>query len=151
LCEFRGTGLHPRHIYGDGSNILNEAYVVPEDRHESKSKLKDMAQRVREHSAPTRTIVRESDPPTAHLAAERIQPKRGTRKALVLACLTGAGGDWVDGVIIATPEIGGSEGIRRLRELRDDGWNIETRPHPQSETAWQYRLVQAQSALRNLD
>ncbi len=87
-------------------------------------------------------IGRNSDPWTSKLAAERIEPKRETRKAKVLALLRAANGDWVDGHDIASPGVGGSEGLRRLRELRaDNGWPIERRPHPQHDTSWQYRLT----------
>lgn len=89
-------------------------------------------------------IVRATDPWTSHVAADRIEPSRGTRKAAVLAVLQAAG-DWVDGSLLTLPNVGGSEGLRRLRELRDaDGWPIERRPHPESATAWQYRLPRPQ-------
>lgn len=89
----------------------------------------------------TDPIVRTDDPWTSHVAAERIEPKRGTRKALVLAVLQAAAGEWVDGAALTRPEVGGSEGLRRLRELRTaHGWPIERRPNPASATAWQYRL-----------
>lgn len=48
-------------------------------------------------------------------------------------------GRWVSGVEIATPEIGGSEGLRRVRELRSEGWPIEKRSKRGSE-AYEYRL-----------
>lgn len=83
-----------------------------------------------------------SDPATSHIAAERIEPQRDTRKAAVLEYLRAASGGWVDGSDIATAEVGGSEGLRRLRELKDEGWLIDRRPHPTSATAWQYRLLQ---------
>lgn len=87
-------------------------------------------------------IARNVDPWSAKLAAARIEPTRGTRKAAVLALLRGAHGEWVDGSDIATANVGGSEGLRRLRELREaDGWPIERRPHPTRATSWQYRLL----------
>lgn len=86
-------------------------------------------------------IARSDDPWSAKLAAARVEPSRGTRKAAVLALLRSANGSWVDGSDIATADVGGSEGLRRLRELREaDGWPIERRPHPTRATSWQYRL-----------
>lgn len=90
-------------------------------------------------------VVRRDDPPPAREGAARIEPKRGTRKALVLGMLRRAAeagpAVWVDGAVLTQPSCGGSEGLRRLRELRRDGWGIESRPHPDSQTAFQYRLT----------
>lgn len=49
-------------------------------------------------------------------------------------------GDWIDGHILCHPDIGGSEGLRRLRELRADGHVIEMRKKPGGSTR-QYRLL----------
>lgn len=88
-------------------------------------------------------IVRRTDLQLARDAAERIEPTRGTRKSAVLDLLRSTD-TWVDGSEIASPAVGGSEGLRRLRELREaDGWPIEHRAHPDSATAWQYRLAPA--------
>ena len=69
-------------------------------------------------------------------------PDSATRRAAVLAKLRAAEGRWVDGPELTTPEVGGSEGLRRLRELRDDyGHPIDHRRHPdKNRTGWQYRL-----------
>lgn len=67
---------------------------------------------------------------------------RQTRRELVLARLLAADGRWVDGTEIASAHVGGSEGIRRLRELRAEGRLIEERRHPDPRlTRWQYRLL----------
>jgi hypothetical protein len=65
-----------------------------------------------------------------------------TRKEQVHARLKAQGG-WVDGSDLATEECGGSEGLRRLRELvEDDGLNVRKRRHPDpARDIWQYRLV----------
>lgn len=64
-----------------------------------------------------------------------------TRKELVLERLRAAKGDWVSTVELSSKEVGGSEGIRRLRELRAEGHNIERRPNPDKTISqWQYRL-----------
>lgn len=85
------------------------------------------------------------------------KPHRPTRKELVLAALTQAkthGHINVGGRLVATADgwvdhplllgtIGGTEGLRRLRELREDGHTIEMRKHPDParDGTNQYRLV----------
>lgn len=65
-----------------------------------------------------------------------------TRKEQVLAHLQARKDQWVDGPEIQNEQVGGSEGHRRLRELRMDGHRIETRKHPDPERdIWQYRYV----------
>lgn len=55
---------------------------------------------------------------------------------------------WVNGYLLCHPKIGGSEGLRRLRELRADGHEIEMRPHPvEGRTSRQYRLIERTSLL----
>jgi len=61
------------------------------------------------------------------------QPKPESRKSQVLLKLAagltpgvGLQGGWVPGEDMCTARCGGSEGLRRLRELRDDGWFIES-------------------------
>ena len=65
-----------------------------------------------------------------------------TRKDLVLELLVQNMNVWIDGPRIANPEVGGSEGLKRLRELREEGHKIENRRHPdKNRDIWQYRLV----------
>ena len=65
-----------------------------------------------------------------------------TRKQQVLDYLMDRKGQWVDGTQLATAEIGGSEGLRRLRELCME-YTIEQRMNPdRSKSGWQYRLVE---------
>lgn len=85
--------------------------------------------------------VRRSDPETAHEAARRYEPKRESAKGRVLAHLRVHQDQWVEAVLLTAPDIGGFAGTRRLRELRDDGWPIETRPKPGTTNVWQHRLV----------
>jgi hypothetical protein len=48
---------------------------------------------------------------------------------------------WVDGYALCHPSLGGSEGLRRLRELRALGHRIDRRQHPvRGRTSQQYRL-----------
>lgn len=64
-----------------------------------------------------------------------------TRRQQVLLRLQAAQGLWVNGPELATEEIGGSEGLRRVRELAEEGYKIETRRHPDpARDIWQYRI-----------
>jgi len=66
-----------------------------------------------------------------------------TRQEQILARLRAAQGAWVDGTELATEAVGGSEGLRRLRELGATH-TIDRRRHPDpSRDIWQYRLVEA--------
>ena len=70
-----------------------------------------------------------------------------TRKALVLDYLTTRRNAWVNGYDLQTPEVGGSEATRRLRELRDEGFNIVKRRHPgEGRDSYQYMLVMDEPA-----
>jgi hypothetical protein len=48
---------------------------------------------------------------------------------------------WVPGHLLTHPEIGGTEGLRRLRELRTDGLAIEMKAIGNGSAAYQYRLA----------
>ena len=52
-----------------------------------------------------------------------------------------ADGHWHDGPELTHPAAGGSEGLRRLRELRAKGYTIEMRLKAKGKTTRQYRLV----------
>jgi hypothetical protein len=74
-----------------------------------------------------------------------------TRKELVLDVLRAAEGGWVNTTEIANAQVGGSEGMRRLRELRADGYTIERRGHPDPKVSqYQYRLVDEPMRPKNL-
>jgi len=67
------------------------------------------------------------------------------RSGFVVVPTVGKIGDtpdgWVDGWVLCHPGIGGSEGLRRLRELRADGVTIDKRFDPRANhTGYQYRL-----------
>lgn len=64
-----------------------------------------------------------------------------TRRELVHRLLKSRAGEWINAPEIASPEVGGSEGLRRLRELRADGIPVEMRLHPkQGRRVRQYRI-----------
>lgn len=64
-----------------------------------------------------------------------------TRAEQVLAYLQEHRGDWVNGTELCNERVGGSEGLKRVRELRAAGKPIETRRHPNPAIdQWQYRL-----------
>lgn len=66
-----------------------------------------------------------------------------SRKEQILRFLLKNKNEWVDGTRLTTAEVGGSEGLRRLRELRSDGYLIEQRRHPDpGRDIWQYRLIE---------
>lgn len=85
-------------------------------------------------------LARNSDPETSHVAAALIEPTRKTKKGRVLAFLKERRGEWVLGYQLMAPDVGGSEGLRRERELRAAGWNIEREPVGSGRTTWRYRL-----------
>lgn len=65
-----------------------------------------------------------------------------TRKELVFQYLLARKNEWVNGPELANEEVGGSEGLKRLRELRAEGHPIRTRRHPDStRDIWQYCYV----------
>lgn len=65
-----------------------------------------------------------------------------TRKEQVLWMLRRNANQWIDGPDLANERVGGSEGLRRLRELTQDGHRIQQRRHPNPDRdIWQYRLV----------
>ena len=65
------------------------------------------------------------------------------RRAQVLAVLTARAGTWVPGPGMATEEVGGSEGLRRLRELREPRYGSHKIPcrRMSGSDAYEYRLI----------
>jgi hypothetical protein len=64
-----------------------------------------------------------------------------SRKDQVLDTLRSSGG-WVNTVDISNAQVGGSAGTSRVRDLRKEGYIIETRAHPDPQISqYQYRLV----------
>ena len=81
-------------------------------------------------------IVGRADPANSHIAAALVEPSRGSKRAAVLDLLRQSG--WVSAERLR--EVGGGQGDRRMRELRQMGYKIEARPTG-SGTSWEYRLT----------
>lgn len=71
---------------------------------------------------------------------DEVVRRKLTRKEKVLALLRASAGEWIPGTAICHPEVGGSEGLRRVRELRADGHIIEHRRR-QGRDSFEYRLL----------
>lgn len=84
---------------------------------------------------PPPPIVGSFDPANSHIGAALIEPSRNSKLGAVLAVLRN--GDWHSGASLT--EVGGSEGLRRVRELRKRGYFVEARPGKKG-TGWEYRL-----------
>lgn len=89
-------------------------------------------------------------PHSAHrnssIAWEDYQSRLSRRKREVYTTLLRMKGIWINGIHLHTSGVGGSQGLKRLRELRADfdenprfGLKIEERPVEDSD--WDYRLV----------
>jgi hypothetical protein len=61
------------------------------------------------------------------------------RKAQVLKVLQNAEGEWVGGPALCNQAVGGSEGLRRLRELRELGYVIHKKKLPK-QNYYSYKL-----------
>lgn len=136
---------HAARAFIDGSWIepWGERRTPPPKRSRGRQALDEMGNRAkRSERRGAHQFARNSDPGSAHLAAQMYEPKRGTAKARVLDLLRAHLGQWVDAPAFTAPEVGGFAGTRRLRELREDGWPIETRPKPDDSNTWQHRLAE---------
>lgn len=117
----------------------NSSYEIPFRTPLKAEVRKGLSELVRKARIPSRARV--SDPPSAHLAAALIEPVAGPCKAKVLAYLEAHRGKWVGGMELQQPETGGDQGLKRVRELRQEGHNIINRPAPGSRGTWQYKLL----------
>jgi len=71
-----------------------------------------------------------------------------TRREQVLVYLRHYANQWVPGPDLANAAVGGSEGLKRLRELRQEGHDIRMRKHPDpSRDIWEYMLVEGGPAI----
>lgn len=73
---------------------------------------------------------------------EALEQARSGRMDTRMGTIAVTQAGWVDGYLLCSPGIGGTEALRRVRELRALGHDIEMRPHPvHSRSARQYRIV----------
>jgi hypothetical protein len=102
--------------------------------------------------AKTRDHALEPPPPphvarnNSKMAWEDYQGRLAGRKREVFDALFGRLGMWINGINLHTQLVGGSQGVKRVRELRAEfdrnphfGWRIEERRVEDSD--WDYRLV----------
>jgi len=66
--------------------------------------------------------------------------QKTSRKEKVLTLLKKHRGTWIPGYKFVNAKVGGTDGLRRLRELREDGKPIEMRRDPDNPGIFQYRL-----------
>lgn len=83
------------------------------------------------------TLVPQPEKPVGHASDE---PVRGKRRVRVLEMLSDL--RWHPGYELTSAEVGGSEGLRRLRELRDMGAPIEMKKAPNDRTTRLYRMTE---------
>jgi hypothetical protein len=135
---------HPEHVamrYTEGrSQPEQERWPNPDYR--APADLKAQGRQVRAAIEVQAAAVR------SQLPSGRPKPVlKKTRLGQVANLLVNNVGVWIDGHRLETQQIGGSSGLRRLRELRDDyGWNIIQRPTEGSTD--QYMLVEMPGDLR---
>jgi hypothetical protein len=84
-------------------------------------------------------FARTNGPVNSKVAAANYEPVRVSRKAAVAVFLLDHIGEWFDASVFN--EVGGRAGDRRMRELRADGWKIETRRA--AGNVYQHRLAKA--------
>jgi hypothetical protein len=84
-------------------------------------------------------FARAAGPATSISAAAVYEPVRNTRKTAVANYLLEHEGEWIDAATFN--DVGGRAGDRRMRELRQDGWKIETRRV--AGNSYQHRLAKA--------
>jgi hypothetical protein len=145
-CEWDVGKRHEQHLAYEGRDEVrwpNEGFIAPveDGAHEMVQVANQIPRSIPVEPPDPTTLARREDPWSSHLAAERIAPSVNTRMEEVLTRLLAAEGEWVDAPELAHEGCGGSEGLRRVRQLRADlHWPVERRPHPERRTAWQYRI-----------
>jgi hypothetical protein len=86
---------------------------------------------------PSLPVYSELDPANSILAAREADARRSTNDTRVLVYMIAHTGEWIDRETIR--KVGGDQGDRRARSLRDVNWPIETRQLNPGE-AWHVRL-----------
>jgi hypothetical protein len=147
LCDKQTHGYGPHSSKKDRQDWAG--VPIPVVTKSSKAKIADAINTAspETHTGPPIGLVRNSDPPNSHEAIASYEPYRGTAKERVLGYLAEHMGQWVDAPDLTAPGIGGFAGTRRLRELRDEGYLIETRRKPEESNTWQHRLLVPQNSV----
>lgn len=120
-----------------------DEYVWPDPNYRSQHEIREQGRTAKATIDTAAAAVRQEIRRNRQQVPLGLQPgqRKKTRLGQVANVLVNNVGVWIDGHRLETVEVGGSSGLRRLRELRDDyGWNIEQRPTNTSTD--QYRLVE---------
>jgi hypothetical protein len=129
-CVLDTARPHPLHLvtrYADGSaqpmSWANPEYQSP---HQRADQSQQAGATIKHHAAAVRQQIAQQQP----LGSVRDQRKK-TRLGQVASLLVNNVGTWIEGHRLETIEVGGSSGLRRVRELRDEyGWKIVNEPDP---------------------
>lgn len=85
-------------------------------------------------------LVRTADPPSAHLAAALVDKDVDGCMQRVVELMQAVWPEWIGGKLLETKETGGDQGLRRLRQARQENRiDYETRPAKGGGT-WEYRM-----------
>lgn len=79
-------------------------------------------------------------------ALDLAAPTLKTRRARVLDCLERGKDQWIPGEVLRSPAVGGSEALRRVRELTAAGHPIARKPTGGKRTSWLYKLTTPEPA-----
>lgn len=137
---------HALHLvvrYVDGrSDALtwrNEEFRSQAERTQQADRAKEI---VKGHAATVRQELHRASVQKPLTEKDR-EPGTKTKRGLVAKLLVTNVGRWIDGNRLSEGELHGSDGWKRLRELRGDyGWSIEERPNPEGYGRFQYRLAE---------
>lgn len=88
-------------------------------------------------------LARRHDPPSSHEAERLIEPVAAYCVSRAFSVLVDAYPEWVSGEAIK--EAAGSEGLRRLRQVKDHGYDYDKRPPPNGRGVWYYRYKPQES------
>ena len=135
-CTLPEDLKHYEHLDARDKAWANDEFPAPPPRGRGKG-----LDRVREIAAATRkeTTARFATPIAIETASGPTEPPTHTAAGRVLAHLRTANGRWVDGEELVRPHVGGINGTRRARELRQAGHPIDIEPDPNDAHRWLYR------------
>ena len=136
-CVLADGDGHPEHMDAEQRFWANTEVITPHSRRQDGHPLA----KARELAAGAR---RKATALYAPIGAEkavqhRTRPGNDTAKARVLAFLVESEGQWVAGWQLVDPGVGGLNGTRRARELRQEGHIIDIEQDPARPREWLYR------------